>query len=330
MAVLLSEIINSLNFMIFIFFSTPFVITLVIMPYFIKKFKKKRFVAKDMYKPELPEVATNGGIIILMVSILSLSIISLFYCNYIDSANYIIITVVTLFALFGILDDMINIGRVAKLIVLYYCSYSLIACTTVTSIYTPFYGFIDFGILYVQLILPFYILVVANLMNMHSGFNGLAPGLSLIILIALLIKTFLYGQVEPVLFIICLTGSLAAYWFFENYPAKIFWGNIGALATGAAIGSTIVIEGFLFSGFIMLIPHIINFLLFIYLIIDSKKNPPLKKFGKVRSDGTIEVPNRLTLKWILPYYIPLTEKQATNIMYIVTIIFCIIGLVIPG
>ena len=329
MIVPLSETINSLNFMLFIFFIIPFIITLSIMPYTIKNLKKNKFVAKDMYKFNLPEIAINGGIIILLVSLFSISILSLFYCNYIDSANYVIITVVTLFALFGILDDMIDIGRPAKLILLYYCSYALISCTTATSVYLPFLGTTDFGILYIQLILPLYVPVVANLVNMHSGFNGLAPGLSLIILTTLIIKSVMYGQILTILYIICLTGALAAYWFFEKYPAKIFWGNIGALSIGAAIGSTIIVGGFLFSGFVMLIPHTINFLLYVYWRINSNKYP-VAKFGKIRPDGTLEVPNPLTLKWILPYYMPVTERQATTVMYSVTIIFCAIGLIIPG
>ena len=273
MIVWLYEIINSLNFMLFVFFIIPFIIILAIMPHIIKKLKENGFTAKDMYKSGLPEVAVNGGIIILLVSLFSVSVISLFYCNYIEPANYVIITVVTLFALFGILDDMIDIGRPAKLILLYYCSYSLIACNTATSIYMPFIGTTDLGVLYIQLILPLYVPVVANLVNMHSGFNGMAPGLSLIILITLIAKTMVEGQVLPVLYIVTLTGTLAGYWFFEKYPAKIFWGNIGALSVGAAIGAIIVTEGFLFSGFIMLVPHTVNFLLYVYWRINSDRYP---------------------------------------------------------
>ncbi|WP_245619010.1 UDP-N-acetylglucosamine-1-phosphate transferase [Methanogenium cariaci] len=285
------------------------------MPYLIQKLKENNIVAKDMYKANRPEIAVNGGLIILLISLLSLSVISLFYCSYILPANYVIIMVVTLFALFGILDDMVNIGRPAKLILLYYCSYSLISCATVTLVYVPFIGTVDLGIFYLQLILPLYVPVVANLVNMHSGFNGLAPGLSLMVLITLIIKTMANAGVMDILFIVCLTGSLAAYWLFEKYPARIFWGgNIGALSVGAAIGATIVIEGFIFSGFVMLIPHVINFLLYVYWRLRPEKYP-VAKFGKIREDGTLEVPNPLTLKWVLPYYFPMTERQGVNVMY---------------
>jgi hypothetical protein len=55
-----------------------------------------------------------------------------------------------------------------------------------------------------------------------------------------------------------------------------------------------------------------------------------QKFGKLRKDGTLEVPNRLTLKWILPYYFRMTEKQVVLAMYALTALFCIIGFAVPG
>jgi len=325
----IAEMVNPLNLMIAVFFVVPFIATIVVMPSVIQRFKEKNIVAKDMYKVNYPEIAVNGGLIIILVSLLSLSVISLFYSAYILPANYVIITVITLFALFGILDDMINIGRPAKLILLYYCSYSLISYVTATTMYFPFIGPVDLGIFYLQLILPLYVPVVANLVNMHSGFNGLAPGLSLIVLITLILKTMANTGIMDMLFIVCLTGSLAAYWLFERYPARIFWGNIGALSIGAAIGATIVIEGYIFSGFVMLIPHTVNFLLYVYWRLRPKRYP-IAKFGKIREDGTLEVPNPLTLKWVLPYFFPMTERQGVTVMYALTGIFCFIGFLIPG
>ncbi|MDG6251429.1 UDP-N-acetylglucosamine-1-phosphate transferase, partial [Methanocalculus sp.] len=255
--------------------------------------------------------------------------ISLFYSNYIAPVNYAIVMVVALFGLFGILDDIIDIGRPAKLVLLYYCSYTLIPFIGITTVHLPFIGVVDFDIIYLQLIVPTYVPVVANLVNMHSGFNGLAPGLSLIVLGTLVIKSLLHGDILNVLFIVSLTGAVAGYWWFEKYPARIFWGNIGALSVGAAIGAIIVIEGFIVSGFIMLIPHTVNFLMYVYWRLRPNVYP-IAKFGRVRDDGTLEVPNPLTLKWVLPYYFRLTEQESTIAMYALTAVFCAIGFMVPG
>jgi UDP-N-acetylglucosamine--dolichyl-phosphate N-acetylglucosaminephosphotransferase len=88
----------------------------------------------------------------------------------------------------------------------------------------------------------------------------------------------------------------------------------------------IVMQGFIVSGFIMLIPHTINFLMYVYWRV---KKYPQVKFGKTRDDGTLEVPNNLTLKWVLPYYFRVTEKQSTYAMFAVTAVFCVIGILIP-
>jgi UDP-N-acetylglucosamine--dolichyl-phosphate N-acetylglucosaminephosphotransferase len=149
------------------------------------------------------------------------------------------------------------------------------------------------------------------------------------ILATLLAKSWFSGDILKVLFILCLAGALAGYFLFEKYPAQVFWGNIGALSVGAAIGATCVVEGFIVSGFVMLIPHTVNFLLWVYWKLNMKR-VPFEKFGRVRPDGTLEVPNRYTLKWVLPSILPLTERQATLAMFGLTGIFCIAGFLIPG
>jgi UDP-N-acetylglucosamine--dolichyl-phosphate N-acetylglucosaminephosphotransferase len=313
--------------MLVIFFLVPFLFTIAAMPYIIRKLRENGHIVRDMYKADFPQVPTQGGLAILLIAIFSLSILTLFYGKIITPINYTIIVVVTLFALFGLLDDLVNIGRPAKLVLLYYCSYPLIPFIVTTTILFPFIGNVDLSIIYLQLIIPTYVPVVANLVNMHSGLNGLAPGLSLVVLVTLVIKAYFYGNIFNALFIICLTGAVAGYFLFEKYPSQIFWGNFGALSVGAAIGAMIVAQGFIISGFIMLIPHTVNFLLYVYWRV---KKYPVAKFGKVREDGTLEVPNPLTLKWVLPYYFRMTEKTAGYAMFAVTGIFCIAGFYIPG
>ena len=65
----------------------------------------------------------------------------------------------------------------------------------------------------------------------------------------------------------------------------------------------------------MLIPHTVNLLLYVYWRVMYRLHPGdwkwrLEKFGKVRADGTQEVPNPLTLKWVLPYLLFPYEREA--------------------
>jgi len=330
MAIDFSDISQSyLNMMLIVFFIVSFTFTMFTLPTIIRKLREKGTVVKDMYKKNQPLVPTNGGLPLLLVAIFSLSILTLFYGKYITPINYTIIVVVVLFGLFGLLDDIVNIGRPAKLILLYYCSYPLIPFITATFIVFPFIGSMDLSAIYLQLIIPTYVPVVANLVNMHSGFNGLAPGLSLMVLVTLVLKAFFVGDITNALFLICLTGAVLAYFWFEKYPSRIFWGNIGALSVGAAIGCLIVTQGFIISGFVMLIPHTVNFLLYVYWRLRIARYP-IAKYGSIREDGTVEVPNPLTLKWVLPFYFRMSEQQATYAMFCVTAVFCAIGFYMPG
>lgn len=281
-------------------------------------------VVKDYYKTGEKMVPTGGGIAILLIAMLSLSLTSLIF-NF-NPTNYVILIVIALFGLFGILDDMIDIGRTSKLLLMYYCSYPLIQYATHTTVVFPVVGSVELGIVYLQFIVPTFVMVSANLVNMHSGYNGMASGLSFIVLISLIIKSLLVNDVDNILSILCITGAILGFYLYERYPSRIFWGNVGSLTAGSAIGSLIVIQGFLVSGFIMLIPHTVNFLLYVYWRV---RKYPSTKFGRIRADGTLEAPNPLTLKWMLPYYRNVTEKQATRAMFVLTGIFCFIGVWVP-
>jgi UDP-N-acetylglucosamine--dolichyl-phosphate N-acetylglucosaminephosphotransferase len=303
----------------------PFVATYISMPYFIAKLTEKGILARDQYKHKLTMIPERGGIAILLVAMVCFSLNTLFF--KFSTTNYVALIVIALFGLFGILDDMIDIGRVTKLLLMYYCSYPLIQYATISTFEFPAIGNFDTAILYLQFVVPTFVLVSSNLVNMHSGFNGLSSGLSTIVLLSLITRSVLIGDIENIFAIVCITGATMAYLFYDKYPSRIFWGNIGSLTIGAAIGTLIVIQGFVISGFIMLIPHTINFLMYVYWRVMKF---PAAKFGKDRGDGILEVPNPLTLKWVLPYYYDVTEKQATYAMYALTGIFCLIGIILPG
>ena len=317
-----------------------FVIVMLVTPLLIEQLKKKGTVTKDRYKEDLREIPTRGGIVILAVVFLTLSVATLFeYLSvpaliHISGVDWALITVAGLFGAFGLIDDFIDVGRPVKIFIPFFFSFLLIPEIGSTIVTVPVIGSVNFGAFYyLFLIVPIYVMVTANLVNMHSGFNGLASGLSAIILAFLLIK-FIMAGCAGVFMLSSILGATLGFLWYNRFPARIFWGNIGSLSLGAAIGAVIVVSGFIVAGFIMLIPHIINFLMYAYWRVMHRLHPEDKrwrivKFGRIRADGTLEVPNRLTLKWVLPYYYKMTEKQAVLAMYALTIPFCIIGLFIP-
>ena len=104
------------------------------------------------------------------------------------------------------------------------------------------------GTIFKLFIIPTYVMVVSNLVNMHSGYNGLQSGLSLIILSTLVTNPGLaiISDIYPS-FAFCV--RFFAFWIYNKYPSRVFEGNIGSLLFGFIIGCVIVIQEYWWFGF---------------------------------------------------------------------------------
>ncbi|MEA3325373.1 MAG: UDP-N-acetylglucosamine-1-phosphate transferase [Euryarchaeota archaeon] len=324
---------------IVIFALLSFVLTIVVLPETIRILKSSGMVVKDYYKTGKVCVPTNGGLLIGLVVLVMLSA-SVIFCN--STINFVIVYIAVMYAIFGILDDHLQIrNRWLKIFFPYFLSYpiALILQPHATGTISHFTDMTPTMLsCFYYIIAPVYVMVVSNMVNMHSGFNGLQSGLSSIVFFFLLVKSFLVGQIEHLGIFAAFFGANLAFWTRNRYPSSIFEGNIGAMLIGAAMGTFIVFQGFLISGIIMLLPHTVNFLMYFYWRVRRKicqmhGTPPGEygsfKFGRLRDDSTISVPNRLTLKWLPSYYYPVTEKAIVMIMYALTATTCAIALYVP-
>jgi len=326
------------------------------MPHSIRKLTQNNYLAKDMYKKDKPQIPTNAGIIVVFTSLISISLWPLinrllnnsfgFYTSTPDlnETNLAFLLVICIYTLYGLVDDLVDIGRILKLIIPVSFAFPLISVINPTFIDLPYFGTqnltsnfvgdITYSDLFKVIIIPVYVMVVSNLVNMHSGYNGLQSGLSILLILTLIFKSFSDNNVENSFPAIAFIGSIIAFWYYNRYPSKVFEGNIGSLMFGSIIGCLIVINEYWWFGFFIMVPHTINFILWVFWLFLMKKNPEKyldvtghhKKFGYVRDDGTIHVPNYLTLKWVPNYFYRLTEPQTVKVCYMFTFLFCIFGL----
>ncbi len=310
--------------------AATFATAMLVIPLQIRKFTEKNLVVPDYYKNHVRYVPTSGGLSILL-SFYLIALLAMLgvFSTRLTFPEVVAMFVVALYGLFGLLDDLIDVGRATK--VVFPPVFTLPIAFVVPQAWIPGIGEVGGYLLF--LAAPIYVMVVANLVNMHSGFNGMASGLTSILLAFLLIKSLMTGK-GSVILTSAMLGALLAFLYYNWYPSRIFDGNVGAFAMGSMVGISIVLGGFYVSGFVMLIPHTVNFLMYIYWRVMRKLKPndrkyELVKFGKVRKDRTIEVPNPYTLKWVLPYYFRVTEKQVVLAMYSLTAAFCLVGLLIP-
>jgi len=308
----------------FIVFAVGLLTTFIYTPKLIKKATDRGYIVKDMYKKGKPNVPNLGGLSIL-VGVMTSLIVAQFLVEHTVSHNLLVFYfMVFSYALFGLMDDLLDVGRKMKIYVPFFLSLPILLLTDNNLPMWLGIADTDMGLLYL-IIAPMYIMVVSNLVNMHSGFNGLSCGLSYIVLVFTVIKVAMGEHPENIMYILPVFGSILAFLYFETYPARIFWANIGSLMVGAAVGGFIVLNHLELFGIIIMIPHIINFLM--YVVWKIKKIGEVK-FGGLREDGTLIVPNPLTFKWLFPYYYRLTEHQTMWIMYAITMFFGMIALII--
>ena len=349
---------ESVSILMAVFFS--FGLAALSMPWFIRKMVEKKLVVQDYYKPKKKMIPSNAGILTLFLVFITIIVLPLVFRIFykIDpgfpreftALDTAILMTILLYAFYGVLDDYIDVGRFSKILIPLMFSYPLVIVLSGWSPWFPGVGYLslnDFNLnlgglgiftgsmMLKYMIVPVYIMVVANMKNMHAGFNGLQSGCALILLSFLLLKSAMDENLANMYTIAAIVGAQAVFFWYNKYPSKIIEGNIGSLAVGAAIGAALVVQHYLIAGIIMLFPHIINFLMYFYWRVMQHRHPDdpkwkIVKWGKVREDGTLEVPNRLTLKWVLPYHFRMTEKQATYSMYLLTTGFCMLGLFIPG
>jgi UDP-N-acetylglucosamine--dolichyl-phosphate N-acetylglucosaminephosphotransferase len=291
-------------------------------PIFIRKLKKAGYTVKDMYKPHQPEIPTMGGLL-LLASILNAIIVSLFLVESVEKL-LLFYFIVFVFGVFGLVDDLLDIGRGTKVFAPYFLALPIAILNLDTSLSIPFTHFsFELGAAFSFIIAPVYVMVVSNLVNMHSGFNGLQTGLTTIAFSFAILNAYLLGQFTDIMYLLPVFAASIAFLLYNRYPAQIFEGNTGSMLFGAALGSFLILANMEIFGLILLFPHIVNFLM--YMVWRIKKVGEVK-FGLPRKDGTIEVPNALTLKWVAPYYFRLTEVQSTYIMYAVSILFGFLAL----
>jgi phospho-N-acetylmuramoyl-pentapeptide-transferase len=79
-----------------------------------------------------------------------------------------------------------------------------------------------------------------NSMNLADGLDGLATGLSAIILAALVIAR---PENATAVAVLPLLGVLAGFLWVNAYPSRLFLGDVGAYALGGTVAAIVLIEG---------------------------------------------------------------------------------------
>lgn len=229
-----------------------FVLTIIITPFIIKLAFKINAV--DMPKSRKVHTKTMprlGGLSILIGFFTGVALI-----KPVDPYINAIIGGAVVIAIVGILDDLYELSAKWKLIG------QLIASTIIvmSGLYVkvmnvPFVGQIDIGVWGIPLTF-FWILAVTNSINLIDGLDGLAAGVSAIIL-ATIVYLSMPGTGLVVQLALITIASIIGFLFFNFHPAKIFMGDVGALFLGYLISVLSLLEFKNVTFFSLIVPAII-------------------------------------------------------------------------
>lgn len=231
-----------------IFFSTPMLTVLVLVPYFIKVLKKYnlgqmiREVGPDSHL-EKEGIPTMGGVVIILGIILPIILTNSFSVN-----NIIFIIILISTAIIGFSDDFIKIikrrslGLTARqkiflqfLIGLVLGIYIFFYIPEARRIFIPFIKKeIYLGANIILVIILTYLSTV-NAVNLTDGLDGLASLVTTIVTLTLFIILINLSKNESALLALSISGSCIGFLWHNSKPATIFMGDVGSLSLGAAI-----------------------------------------------------------------------------------------------
>ncbi len=254
-------------------FFIAFILSLLLMPKFIKWAKSKN-ANQPIYSlaPQTHQTKGNtptmGGLIIIFSALIAI----LVCVNLTNEFALIGFGIIALFSLIGIKDDISKIigksntsGMNAKtkfalqLISALIAAYLLYTNTILNGdLYIPFYKYAVTNLGWFMIL--FWALVMvssSNAVNLTDGLDGLATVPSIMSMLTLGVFVYISGHAilsgslllpkisgigEVVIIAAALTGALVGFLWYNCYPAEVFMGDSGSLSLGAFIGYMAIIS----------------------------------------------------------------------------------------
>jgi len=175
---------------------------------------------------------TMGGIgFVLAIIILSLILINIEF-----NPPYTALILLTLaFAAIGLADDLIKVVRRKNMGLTFW--QKIFFQIAAAGLFSVFLG----GNILFLLFATFVIVGSANATNLTDGLNGLLAGTAGIAFLSFAVLAGKLNAPEAAVFSLICSGAVFSFLYFNFPRAKVFMGDVGSLATGAALAGLAVI-----------------------------------------------------------------------------------------
>jgi len=239
---------------------TAFIIAVITGPIFIPILKRLKFgqairVEGPQSHQKKSGTPTMGGIIFLLSTVLT-TIIGLLFWDTLELTSTLIMLLVALlgFGLIGFIDDFIivvkkdNEGLSPRRKILgqfilgaiFFYLFMDAGYSTQLNLFGLWHPDIAWGY---GIFVLFWLIGWPNATNITDGLDGLLGGLSMIAFGVFAVIAHVQGQTEILLFCLTMVGALAGFLVFNLNPAKVFMGDTGSLAIGAALAAVSILLG---------------------------------------------------------------------------------------
>lgn len=325
-----------------------FSLVVFMLPFWIRKARAMDLVGKDMNKYHAPEVAEGGGIVVVssfIIGILIYIAIRTFILKDADGINlqiFSLISSILILAFIGLVDSLLatrsnlkyhehgwrkGLAKKYRILLCLFAAIPLMVINVgVSTMNIPFFGAVNFGILYALILIPLGIVGATTTYNFLAGFNGLEAGQGIIILSFLSFVAYANGSSWLAIVGLCFVASLIAFFIFNKNPAQVFPSDVLTYPIGGMIAIMAILGNFEKIAFIVFIPYIIE------VILKSRGKLKKQSFGIAEKNGNLKMPyekvygmTHFAIFVVGKFKKRVTENDVVYFIFAVQILFVLLG-----
>lgn len=316
-----------------------FILTIFLIPSWIKKANSFGFVGKDMNKYKSLKVAEGGGIIVMASIMLGIMIYIainefVFHSNQNLVQIFALTTSLLMLCMIGLVDGSlgwkVGLRRRDRILLCLFAAIPLMVINAGDSSFAlPFLGLIHSGIIYPLILIPLGIVATSTTFNFLAGFNGLEAGQGFLLIGALSIAAYFTGNswLAFIGLIFCL--ALVAFLRYNFYPAKVFPGDVLTYPLGGMIGMMAIFGNLERLAVFFFIPYIIE------VVLKLRGGLVKQSFAQPQKDESLELRypkiyslNHLAIVVLKKLNIKPTERRAVLSIWLFQIVIIILGFII--
>jgi len=316
-----------------------FFITLILLPFWIKRAQREGLVGKDIHKLNKVKVAEGGGLVVVVgfvLGVLFYVALKTFYFSTSEKVAEIfaLLTTLLIVVMIGTIDTFLGwrrgLGRRLRTFLVLFSAIPLIVINAGRSVIEiPFFGVVDLGILYPLVLIPIGVAGATTVYNFLAGYNGLEAGQGVIFLLALSAVAYFTGSPWLSIISLCMIAALLAFLVYNLYPARVFPGDALTYGIGGLIAVMAILGNFERIAVFFFIPYIIEFFL------KARGNFVKQSFGKLMPDGSLDLRyskiyglEHLAIYIMKKLNIKPTEKKVVYSIWLFQLVIIALGFII--